>query len=123
MFPRRIAVYPIPTRHLAALVQRAVPVLRYLEKAIHPRWQTPLDPTGRLVGVVVLVLSVALVFIPIPTSNVVPALTIILISLAWLEEDGLLLAIALLCGLVISTLALAAVWETVRGAEWLSRFW
>jgi hypothetical protein len=40
VFPRRIAARPLPTRHLAALVQRAVPVLRYLEKAIHPRWPT-----------------------------------------------------------------------------------
>ena len=35
-FPRRIAAYPLPARHLAALVQRALPVLRYLEKMIHP---------------------------------------------------------------------------------------
>ena len=49
VFPRPIAVHPIPTRHLAALVQRAVPVLRYLEKAIHPRWQTPLG-TDRAAG-------------------------------------------------------------------------
>ena len=48
VFPRRIAARPLPTRHLAALVQRAVPVLRYLEKIIHPRWPTPLDATKRL---------------------------------------------------------------------------
>jgi hypothetical protein len=123
VFPRRIATHPIPTRHLAALVQRTVPVLRYLEKAIHPRWHTALDAAGRLVGVVVLALSAALVFIPIPTSNIVPALTIVLISLAWLEEDGLLLAVAILVGLAVSTLALAAVWATVHGAEWISRVW
>jgi hypothetical protein len=123
IFPRRIAVRPIPTRRLAALVQYAVPVLRYLEKMIRPRWHPAIDAAGRLVGVVVLVLSAALVFIPIPTSNILPALTIVLISLAWLEEDGLLLAIAILSGLAVSTLALAAVWETVRGAEWISRFW
>ncbi|MGZ3297252.1 MAG: exopolysaccharide biosynthesis protein, partial [Xanthobacteraceae bacterium] len=39
-FPRCIADRPLPTRDLAALVQRAVPVLRYLEKVIHPRWPT-----------------------------------------------------------------------------------
>lgn len=122
-FPRRIAVHPIPTQRLAALVQRAVPVLRSVERVIHPRWHTPLDPTGRVVGAIVLILSAALVFIPIPTSNIVPALTIVLISLAWLEEDGLLLAVAVLIGLVISALALAAVWETIHGAEWISRFW
>jgi hypothetical protein len=32
VFPRWIAARPLPTRHLAALVQRAVPVLRYFEK-------------------------------------------------------------------------------------------
>src|SRR5512141_66873 len=61
VFPRRIAARPMPTRHLAALVQRAVPVLRFLEKMIHPRWTTPLAATKRLVGIVVMLLSIALV--------------------------------------------------------------
>ena len=94
VFPRCIAVRPLPTRHLAALVQRTVPVLRYLEKLIHPRWPTPFEATKRVVGAVVVILSVTLVFTPIPLSNVVPALVIALISLAYLEEDGLLLSIA-----------------------------
>jgi hypothetical protein len=33
-------------RHLAALVQRSVPVLRYLEKAVHPRCDID-DPNVR----------------------------------------------------------------------------
>jgi len=49
-FPRRIAARPLPTSHLAALVQRAVPVLRYLETMIRPRWHNPLKATRRLVG-------------------------------------------------------------------------
>ena len=58
IFPRRIAAHPLPTRHLAALVQRAVPVLRYLEKMIRPRWATPLEATKRLVGAVVVILNI-----------------------------------------------------------------
>jgi hypothetical protein len=61
---------------LAALVQRAVPMLRYLEKVIHPRWPTPLEATKRLVGIVVVILNTTLVFTAIPLSNVVPALVI-----------------------------------------------
>ena len=120
-FPRRIANRPIPVRHFAALVRRAVPILRRIETLIHPRWRTPVDPTARLVGVAVLLLSATLIFIPVPLSNIVPALAIVLLSLAWLEDDGLLLAIAMAFGLILAALALAAVWETVRGAEWLSR--
>lgn len=123
VFPRRIAAHPFPTRHLAALVQRAVPVLRYLEKMIHPRWPTPLEATKRLVGAVVLILNITLMFTPIPLSNVVPAGVIALISLAYLEEDGLMLTMALLAAAVVLTIELAAVWETVRGAEWISGLW
>ena len=47
VFPRRIAARPLPTRHLALLVQRAVPVLKYLETMIHPRWPTPLEATNQ----------------------------------------------------------------------------
>jgi hypothetical protein len=121
-FPRGIAARPFPTRHLAALMQRAVPVLRFIERMIHPRWHTPPEATKRLVGIVVVLLTVTVVFSPIPLSSVVPALMIALISLAYLEEDGLLLLISLSTAVVVLAIALVAVWETVAGAEWISEF-
>jgi len=123
IFPRRIAARPFPARHLAVLVQRAVPVLRYLEKIIHPRWPTPLEATKRVVGVVVVILNATVVFAPIPLSNVVPALVIALISLAYLEEDGLLLAIALLSAVIVLTVAAVAVWQMAIGAMWIGGLW
>jgi hypothetical protein len=36
VFPRRIATHLLPTRHLAALVQRAVPVLRLVSFRLAP---------------------------------------------------------------------------------------
>ena len=119
VFPRRIAIRALPTRHLAALVQRAVPVLRFLEKFIHPRWPTPLDATKRLV----VLLNITLLFTPVPLSNVVPALVIALISLAYLEEDGLLLSIALLASVIVLAVEFAAVWETILGAKWIFGLW
>jgi hypothetical protein len=123
VFPRRIAARPLPTQRLAALVQRAVPVLRYLEKVVYPRWPTPHEATKRLVGAVVVILSVILVFTPIPLSNVVPALVIAVISLAYVEEDGLLLSIGLLAAVVVLTVELVAVWEIVLGARWIIGLW
>jgi hypothetical protein len=123
VFPRRIAARPLPTRHLAALMQRAIPVLRHLEKLIHPRWPTPLEATKRLVGVVVVMLNSAVVLAPIPLTNVVPALVIALISLAYLEEDGLVLSIALLAAVIVMAIAAVVVWETVLGGKWLSGRW
>ena len=119
LFPRRIANHELPMRHLLILVRRAVPLLRYLEKMIHPRWHTPLEATKRLVGAVVIILDALIVLAPIPLTNVVPALVIALISLAYLEEDGLLLLIALLAAITVLAAASVAVWETVRGvANW-----
>jgi hypothetical protein len=76
------------------MIGRVVPVLRYLERVIHPRWLTPFEATKRVVGGVVLLLGVSLLA-PIPLSNVPPALLIVLIAFAYLEEDGLLLCAAL----------------------------
>ncbi len=119
VFPRRIAAHRLPTPHLAALVRRAVPVLRYLETWVHPRWPTPLQATKRLVGLVIVVLSLVMVVTPIPLSNVVPALVIGLMALAYLEEDGVLLAIALAGALVTLLVAAIAVWQAVLGLRWL----
>jgi hypothetical protein len=123
IFPRRIATRSLPTRQLAAVVQRSVPVLQVLERVVHPRWHTPLEATKRLVGAVVMILSASLVFIPIPLSNVVPALVIALISLAYLEEDGVLLSIALLAAVIVLMVAAAAVWEMSVSAKWITNLW
>lgn len=123
VFPRRIAARPLPTRHLAALVQRAVPVLRWLEKMIHPRWPTALAATQRPVGIVVVLLNTTLVFTPVPLSSAVPALVVALIALAYLEEDGLLLSIAVLAAIIVLAVASVAVWGSILGAKWISGIW
>ena len=68
-------------------------------------------------------LNATLLFIPLPLSNIVPALVIALISLAYLEEDGLLLSIALLAAVIVLAVELAVVWQAVLGAKWIIGFW
>jgi hypothetical protein len=123
VFPRRITERSLPTRHLAALVQRCLPGLRYLERVIHPRWQIPAGPAKRVVGIVIALLSATLVFSPIPFTNVLPAAIVALISIAYLEEDGVLLSVALLAAAIALALATITVWETVIGAEWIAGLW
>ena len=48
---------------------------------------------------------------------------IALISLAYLEEDGLLLSIALLASIVVLAVELTMVWETILGAKWIFGLW
>ena len=120
ILPGMLARRSLPTRRFARLIDRVVPVLRWIEALIRPRWPLPLVATKRLVGGAVLLLGLTLVA-PIPLSNVVPALAIMLIALAYLEEDGVMLAIALLVALVSLAMTAALVWAAIVGIEFLDR--
>ncbi|MGD0025739.1 MAG: exopolysaccharide biosynthesis protein [Xanthobacteraceae bacterium] len=99
-FPQWIATRPLPTDKLTAVLKRAIPALKVLEMAVRPRWPMPLGATRRIVGLMVLLLTVRLLSNPLPASNVLPAALISFISLAYLEADGLMLTIGLLAGLI-----------------------
>lgn len=119
VFPRRLAEYRVTTDGLASVLRRIIPALRYLERFIRPRWPTPFEPTKRVVGAVVLLLG-ALLLTPIPLSNIPIGLTIVLVAFAYLEEDGVLLALALAVALVVLTAAAAALWAMVAATIWLA---
>ena len=70
----------------------------------------------RLVGLVIFLASVRLLLIPVPFSNVLPALIVALLSLAYLEEDGLFLSIALFLAVANLVLDSVLVSETIREA-------
>jgi len=118
--PRFIGSRRVPTRQVVRLVHRTIPLLKRLETLIHPRWRTPFETTKRIVGFVVLLLAATLVSL-FPFSHIIPALVIMLISFAYLEEDGVLLWISL--GAAFGSLAItsATVWATIRATDLLAR--
>ena len=120
VFPHFITTRRLPTRHLLRLGGRAIHVLKYLEKAVHPRWPTTFEVAKRAVGVMVLLLTAVLLLTPVPLSNVAPAMVISLISLAYVEEDGLLLSVGFLAAIILIALGAAAVWGTIIGAVLIS---
>jgi hypothetical protein len=115
-FPRWIGVRRFPTRHLGTVVERFITVLGHLEKTIHPRGRIPAEASKRLVGLAVLLLSVRLILTPVPLSNILPAVVIAFIALAYTEEDGLVLSICLLVGFVMIAIDLAVLWKIMSGA-------
>ena len=118
VLPRRVAARRFEAERLARVVRRVVPVLRFLERFIRPRWATPFEATKRVVGGVVLLLAASLLA-PVPLSNIPPALAIVLIAFAYLEEDGLLLGIALTAALVMLAVAAVAAWEALSATGWV----
>jgi hypothetical protein len=120
VFPHFIMRRRLPTKQLLWLGDRAIHILKYLEKAVHPRWPTTFEVAKRAVGIMVLLLAVVLLLMPVPLSNVAPAMVISLISLAYVEEDGLLLSAAFLAAIILIGIGSAAVWGAIVGAALIS---
>lgn len=114
---RRIAI-----RHIALFATRTIPLLRCMETLIRPRLHTPFQATKRLVGLVVLLLAATLMW-PFPFSHIIPALVIMLISFAYLEEDGVLLCISLATALLSFSITAGTVWATVSATGLIERLW
>lgn len=119
-FPRFVTERRLPTQYLFRLGGRAIPVLQYLERVVHPRWPLAFDVGRRFVGVVVLLLTTVLLLTPIPFSNIAPAVLIVLISLAHIQEDGLLLWLAFSAAIIMVGIASVAVWGTIFSALLIS---
>jgi hypothetical protein len=118
VFPRAVASRQIAAGRLIRLVRAAVPVLRILERVVRPRWAMPFETTKRTVGGVVLLLGSGL-FVPIPMSNVPPAMAIALIAFAYLEQDGLLLFAAMMAALAVIAFAGALAWQALSATGWV----
>ena len=119
-FPGFLARRRISKRKLARLVARINPILRRIERVVRPRWATPFEATKMAVGLVVLLLAATLLA-PIPFSNVIPGLVIVLLSFAYIEEDGIALCIALAAALASLAIVAATVWAALRGIDFLDR--
>ena len=65
----------------------------------------------------VVLLSARLLLMPVPLSNILPAILIAMIALGYLEEDGILLSISLLAAAVVLAVDLGLAWDMLRGAK------
>lgn len=113
VLPGRIARRRISAPKAARLFGRLIPVLRWLERFVRPRWRTPFEATKRVVGVVILLLC-ATVIAPIPFNHLIPLFVIMLLAFAFLEEDGILLCIALFGAAVSLAITAGAVWGAIE---------
>ena len=115
-----MATRELPSRPVDAVVRRAIPVLARVESAIYPRLATPPEATKRIVGWAIFILAVRLLLTPFPLSNIPPALLIAFISLAYLEQDGLLLIVGLAAGCLFLVFDFAVTWHLIQDAKWIT---
>jgi hypothetical protein len=118
VLPRLVARREVAVERLAKIIRIVVPRLAWLERLVRPRWPPPFHTTKRLTGFVMLLLGLSMTS-PVPFSHLVPALVIMLLALAYLEEDGVALLIALGAALISLAITTATVWGTVETIDWI----
>jgi hypothetical protein len=90
-FPQFLSKHPFDFERFKRFAERVQPGLRAIENLSRPRWTLPHAAAGRLVGAMVFLLALSAIW-PLPLVNVIPGAIIVLIAIAYLQEDGLLQA-------------------------------
>jgi hypothetical protein len=94
--PRKLLALRIPKKVFPVILQGSAKILTLLEKLLHPRMTWIFDWKGTQVLAGLTIFSAALLLLlplPIPFSNMLPALTIVLVASAFSERDGAVLAL------------------------------
>lgn len=118
VLPRLVAGRKIGVDRLERVIRIVAPRLRWVERLFHPRWPLPFQTAKSLTGIVMLLLGLTMIS-PVPFGHIVPALVMMLLALAYLEEDGVALLVALVAALASLTITAATVWGTVETIDWL----
>lgn len=100
--PKTISRYKISNNVLITISNKVVPILRWIENYIKPRYSfAQFIYCEQIIGFISLICAIS-VAIPLPLTNSIPALGIAVMALGLLNRDG----IVILCGLIISIIGL-----------------
>lgn len=98
--PNWLAKKEIERKTLATLFEKANPYLRRIEALLKPRFAFASSKNGeKMIGISAFIFCIPIA-LPVPLSNFLPGLGILLMSLGLLSRDGLLIIIGSISGWV-----------------------
>ncbi len=112
--PKRFANLTVKRSVLAMLVRKASPHISKVEAILRPRLIFMTTPRAeRLVGIFIFLFA-SFILLPMPLSNFIPGVGILIISFGLLGRDGL----AVICGIVVGIIGVAiSVTAVIAGVE------
>lgn len=124
--PRGLLEVRLPARFFPAVLRGSGRLLGWLERFLHPRGTQIFDYrlTQITAGFVISICGLLLLLpLPIPFSNLLPALTVVLVAASVSERDAVILAAG--GGVFLATLAFFTLifLGGVEAVQWLNSFW
>jgi hypothetical protein len=106
--PRFILNKSVSRRSLAVAIHAVLPILEAAERVVRPRWSWVNHPMSRrAIGLLVFLLAVAIAY-PLFSANAAHAMSIFLVSLGMVEQDGLAVLIGVVAGVLSLVVAAAS---------------
>ena len=112
--PKWLAKKRISMSKMNKIIDMAVPYLQKMEKFLKPRVKFLSTRAGEhLIGLICVICTLS-VFLPIPLSNTIPSMGIVIMSLGLLSHDGFAIIVGAIIGVIGVTLTIMAI---LLGAE------
>lgn len=111
--PERLARQSMSREKIQGSVRRLLPWLKRLETVVRPRLSFLTGQAGAVVAGAICTLMAVVLVLPLPFANLLPALTVLLLSLGITRRDGL----AVLAGVVLLAAAITGVVWGLHGAR------
>jgi hypothetical protein len=120
--PKRFSDLSVKRTILARLVQKSSPYIRKVERFLKPRLMFMTSPNAeRVIGVFTLIFSL-LVLMPLPLSNFIPGLGVLVISFGLLGKDGLVVLLGIIIGIIGAVISIATILLGVEAIYYIKDF-
>lgn len=97
--PKRFNNLTIKKSILVTLLRKFSPYMVRIEKILRPRFSPLLSPLSeRVIGMMLLIFSL-FVFVPLPLSNFIPGVGVLIASLGLIYKDGLMIIAGIIVGI------------------------
>jgi hypothetical protein len=97
--PNFLSKLSIKRKILAKIVEKSVPYINKIDKVMRPRFSFFIGPSiEKILGIFCFIFSIS-ILLPIPLTNLIPGIGIIIISLGLISKDGLFVFAGLAVGI------------------------
>ncbi len=120
--PKRFSNLSVKRSVLAMLIKRSAPYIRRVEKILKPRLSFVFyEGMERVVGFFIFLFS-TFVLLPMPLSNFIPGLGVLIISFGLLGKDGLVTILGIIIGITGIVISITAVFLGVEAIYYIKSY-